>query len=167
MSSELRTLEKEIQFTKVCEDASFWKRLSVGMCYKTIAEVDDVLEIKLQNAKREYTHRRADSDSRIFAAIPGRTTIGPVLQVHITQFLGTLGIEIQIPSSTTLNRNSWVVTWRGRNRYVDELHLRDRGHNPTSSDLLKEDLLKKKVNFVLQSWSNPASRKLMRRSSKF
>ena len=27
--------------------------------------------------------------------------IGPVLQVHITQFLGTHGSEIQIPSTTT------------------------------------------------------------------
>ena len=35
------TLKKEIQFTKVCEDASFYIRLSIGMCYKTIADVDD------------------------------------------------------------------------------------------------------------------------------
>ena len=27
------TLEKEIVFTKVCADASFWKRVSVGMRY--------------------------------------------------------------------------------------------------------------------------------------
>ena len=37
------TLEKEIQSTKVCEDASFWKRVSIGMCYKAIADVDDGL----------------------------------------------------------------------------------------------------------------------------
>ena len=30
-----------------------------------------------------------------------------------------------------------------------------------------KDLLQKKANFVLQSWSNPASRKLMRRRPKF
>ena len=30
------TLEKEIQFTKVCEDVSFWKGVSVGMCCKTL-----------------------------------------------------------------------------------------------------------------------------------
>ena len=58
-----------------------------------------VLEIELQHA--EKTHPRAESDSRIYAAIPVRTIIGPVLQVHISQFLGTHGIEIQIPSTTT------------------------------------------------------------------
>ena len=26
----------------------------------------------------------------------------------------------------------------GNNRYVDELHLKDPGHNPTSSELLME-----------------------------
>ena len=31
-----------------------------------------------------------------------------------------------------------VVICRGKNRYVDELHLRDPGHNPTSSELLLE-----------------------------
>ena len=76
---------------------------------------------------------RADNASRIYAAIPGRTTIGPVAQVHNTQFLGTRGIEIQIPSTTKPNRTSWVVLCRGKNRFVDELHLRNPGHNPTSS----------------------------------
>ena len=41
-----------------------------------------VWEIELQHAERK-THPRADSDSRIYAAIPGRTVIGPVIQVHI------------------------------------------------------------------------------------
>ena len=44
-------------------------------------------------ACRQYTHPRADSDSRIYAAIPGQTIIGPVLQIHIIQFLGTHGID--------------------------------------------------------------------------
>ena len=57
------------------------------------------------------------------------TIIGPVIQVHIIHFLGTHGIEIQIPSTTTPNRNSWVVICRGKNRYVDELHLRDPGQS--------------------------------------
>ena len=35
------TLEKDFHFTKVCEDASFWKRVSIEMCYKTIADADD------------------------------------------------------------------------------------------------------------------------------
>ena len=35
------TLEKEIQFTKVCEDASFFERVCIGMCYTTVADADD------------------------------------------------------------------------------------------------------------------------------
>ena len=38
---------------------------------------------------------------------------------------------------------------------MDKLHLRDPGHNPTSSELpFWEDLTQKKVNLVLQRWSN-------------
>ena len=95
-----------------------------------------VLEIDSQHA--ESTHPRAESDSRIYAAVPERTIIGPVLQVHNIQFLGTHEIEIQIPSTTTPDRNSWVVICRGKNRFVDELHLRGPGHNPTSDELLVE-----------------------------
>ena len=128
--ANFETPEKEIQFTKVCEDASFWKRPSIGMCYKTIADRTP--------ACREYTHPRPDSDSRKYAAIPRQTIIGPVIQVHIFQFLGTHGIQIQIPSTTTSDRNSWVVIYRGKNRFVDELHLRDPEHHPAIHELLLE-----------------------------
>ena len=57
---KFETLEKSIQFTKVCEDASFWKRVSIGMCHKTIADVDDGFGDRTP-ACREYTHPRADS----------------------------------------------------------------------------------------------------------
>ena len=106
-------MEKYVQFITVCEDASFWRRVSIGMSYKTIPDVDDGFGDRTL-ACREYTLPRADSDSRIYAAIPGQTTIGPVLQVHIIQCHGINGIEIQIPSTTTQNRTSWVVICRGR-----------------------------------------------------
>ena len=96
----LETLEESIHFIKVSDDASSWKRVSIGMCYKTIADVDDGFGDRTP-ACREYTHPRAESNSRIYAAIPARTFIGPVHQVHIVQFLGTRGIEIQILSTTT------------------------------------------------------------------
>ena len=49
------TLEKSIQCTKVCEDASFWKRVSVGMCCKTIADVDDGFWKSNSSMQRVYT----------------------------------------------------------------------------------------------------------------
>ena len=105
-----------------------WNGVSVAMCNKTIADVDDGFGDRAP-ACREYTLPRADSDSRICAAIPGSTLIGPVIQVHSAQFLGTHGIGIQIPSTTARNRISWVVICRGRNRYADGLHLRDSGQS--------------------------------------
>ena len=107
------------------------------MCYKTVADVDDGFGDRTP-ACRERTHPRADLNSRIYAAIPERTVIEPVLQVHIVKFLGTHGIEIQIPSTTTKARNSWVVLYRGKNHFVDALLHRDPGHNPTSKEFLLE-----------------------------
>ena len=103
--------------------------------YKTIADLDDGFGDRVP-ACREYTQTRADSDSRFFAPISGRTVIGPVIKVHIIQILGTHVLEIQIPCMTTPNRTSLVVICRGRNRYVDELHVTDPGHNPTSTEFL-------------------------------
>ena len=134
MSSELRNAGERNPICNFFEDASFWKRVSIGTCYKTIADVDYSFGDRTP-AGREYTHSHADSASRIYVAIPGRTLIGPVFQVHEKLFLGTHETEIQIPSTTTPKLTSWVVKCRGNNRHVDELHLRDPGHNPTSTEL--------------------------------
>ena len=104
-----------------------------------------VLEIELQHA--ESIHPRAESDSRIYAAISERTIIGPVLQVHIIQFLGTYGIEIQIPSTTTEERNSWAASWMS---YLTEI----QDTIPRVMNYFWKDLLQRKANLVLQSWSN-------------
>ena len=45
------------------------------MCYKTVTDVDDDGFGYRTPACREYTHPRAESDSRIDAAIPERTII--------------------------------------------------------------------------------------------
>ena len=96
------TLENAIQFTRVCEDTTIARRVSIGMCYKTIPDVDEGFGDRTP-ACREWTLLRADSDSTIYAGIPGQTLIGAVFQVHILQFLGINGIEIQLPSLTTKN----------------------------------------------------------------
>ena len=88
------TLEKEIQITKVCEDASSWKRESIGMCCKTIADVDDGFGDRTP-ACGEQTHPHADSGSRNHASIPGRTRIGPVLQVILYTFLALMELEFR------------------------------------------------------------------------
>ena len=101
-----------------------------------------VLEIGLQHVERKHTlvlvqipEFMLQSQNELF--------LDQLFKFHIVQFLGTHGIEIQIPSTTTPNRNSWVVICRWKNRHVDELHLRDPGHNPTSSELLLERCIAK------------------------
>ena len=91
-------------------------------------------------------------------------------KVHIFRYLEISRIEIQIRSTTTNNRTSWVVC-RGKKRYVEELRLNDPGHNPTSSELLEHKGMERSVakeNLVRQRWSHHgASRKPMRSSWKF
>ena len=49
------TLEKEIQFARVCENATFFHRVSVGMCNKTVADVDDGFGDRTQHAESFHT----------------------------------------------------------------------------------------------------------------
>ena len=98
----------------------------------------------LQNrCRRRWLFWKSNSTScwvrfQNFCRNPERTTFGPALEVHLLRFLGTHGIEIQIPSTTTPDWNSKVVTCRRNHRFVDELHLRDPRHNPTNNGLLLE-----------------------------
>ena len=114
------TLDKDIQFTKVCGDASFWRRVL-----------------------------RADSDSSIHATNLGQTIIGPVLQIRIIQYLGINGIDIQIRFTTSQERTSWVVICRWKNRHVEELHLNDPDHTPTSSEFARVGHVAKRVQSAL------------------
>ena len=67
---------------------------------------------------------------------PGGTVIGPVVAYHVVQFLGTHGIEIEIPSPNRAERTSWVMICQGKNRYVDELHIQNPEYNLASSEFL-------------------------------
>ena len=67
---------------------------------------------------------------------PSRTVLGLVLQVHISHFLGTHGIEFRFHP-----RQRQIEIPGGKNRFVDDLHLRDPGHNPTNNELHWKDLL--------------------------
>ena len=89
-------LEKEVQFTKVCESAGFIRRVSVGMHYKIIDDVNDGFEGST-GACREYTLPRDDPESEIKAWIDGHTRIGPVLQVKTTCYLDIYGSKFRSP----------------------------------------------------------------------
>ena len=119
-------LNTETQFARVCGAAAFWELVSVGMRYKTVPDVDDDFGGRTPEC-REYTHPREHTNSRVYAAIPGNTIIGPVLQVHMIKFLDNYGVEIQIPSTATQDRTCLVIMCRGKNRYVENVSLQDPG----------------------------------------
>ena len=150
VQQNFETLETEVQFTKICKEAAFIREVAVGRFYRTALDVDDGFGDRTP-ACREYTGPRADSDSRIFTAVKQRTIIGPFLQVHIITCLGTYGIEIQRPSTTSPKETSREVICRGQNRYVEELPHLEPGPNPTSKEILRErEMLQKKTNLLLR-----------------
>ena len=89
-------------------------------------------------ACRECTHPRAIQILEFMSQSQDELSLDQSFK-FTSQFLGTHGNVIHIPSTTTPNRNSWVVICRGKNRCVDESHLNDPDHNPTNwKDLLQE-----------------------------
>ena len=138
------TLETEVQFANICKDAAFICEVAVGRLYRTALDVDDGVGDRTP-ACREDTHPRAGSDSKLFASLRERTIFGPVLQVHIINFLFNYGIEIEIPSTTSPPRTSWVVICRGQKRYGEELPHVEPGPNPTRKELLQERAVAKET----------------------
>ena len=160
-SQDFESLSETVQFTKFCELASIWNRVSAGVSYKTQADEDDGLGDPIPLC-REYTLPRANPQSIVYAAIPGETIIGPIIEVHVVQIFGTHGLEIEIPSPNNPKRTSWVLISRGKIRFVDGLHIPDVRHSLTIAELLSEH---ETANESEPCWRNPrlALRKLVRR----
>ena len=116
------SLDERIQFTRVCEIALFKHRVLSERKCKTRLDEDDGFG-QLIPLCREYTLSRAHPQSRIFAAIPGGTIIGPVIEVEIVKILERHGFEIAIPSPNDHVRTSYVVISREKSRFVDEVHI--------------------------------------------
>ena len=84
--SGLRITVRNNSIHKGCEGASFVHRVSAGMSYKTRPDEDDGFG-RIIPLCREF-----------FAAIPGGTIIGPVIEVQIVKILDRYGLEIASPS---------------------------------------------------------------------
>ena len=80
------------------ESAGFMGRVSIGMHYKTIHDLNDGF-VGRTGAYPEDTLLREDPESEIIGWIDGHTKIGPVFQVKSTCYLDIYGIEIQILST--------------------------------------------------------------------
>ena len=111
-------LSDKIQFSRLCEDAWLEHRVTAGMMYKSRPDEDDGFG-QLVPLCREYSLSGANPQSRVFAAIPGRTVNGPVIEVQIVKNLGQPGLgNCKFHRFTIMN----VMITRGTNRFVDEVH---------------------------------------------
>ena len=72
---------------------------------------------------REYTFSRVNHQCRAFAAIPGGTISGPVVEVQIVKILLQDGLGIAMPSPDDRERTSYGMISRGKSRFVDEIHI--------------------------------------------
>ena len=133
---DFESLSETIRFTRVCEIASSWHRVSAGLSYKTRLDEDDGFG-QIVPSCREYTLSRVNPQSRAFAAIPGGTIIGPVIEVQVVKIIDQYGLEIAISSPTDTQRTSYVVISRGKSRFVDEVHI-PTADLRSSAELLSE-----------------------------
>ena len=124
-------MAKEVRLTKACESAGFMRRVTVGMYYKSVRDVNDGFDGQTA-ACREKTKPREDPGSDIKAWIECHTKMGPVLQVKTTCCIDIYGIGIQIPSTSGDGSKSLVIISKGSNRYVEESHYNDPDYSPGS-----------------------------------
>ena len=87
---------------------------------------------------RGITLSRENPHARIFAAIPGGTKIGPVIEVHVVQVMGTHGLESAVPSKRDHLTTSRVPISRGKNRFVNEVRAPNVSHIVPRAELLSE-----------------------------
>ena len=83
-------------------------QVSAGMNSKTRPDGDDGFGQIIPYC-REYILSRAHPQSRIFAALPGGTIIGPVIEVQIVKIIDHCGFEIAVPSPNDRERTFYVM----------------------------------------------------------
>ena len=135
---DFESLSQTIQFTRVCEDASFGHRVPAGMNHKTRPDEDDGFW-QIIPLCREYTLSRVSPQSRAFAAIPGGTIIGPVIEVQV--------LKIAIPSPNDSTRTPYVMISRGKSQFVDEVHI-PKTELRSSAELFNELQQQKEENLA-------------------
>ena len=120
-------------------DSQGFLRIEFQLVWATkISPHDDDGFGQLTQLCRECTLSRVKIQSRAFAAIPGGTIIGPVIEVQIVKILDQYGLEIAIPSPfPSPTRTSCVMISRGTCRFVDDVHI-PNAELRSSAELLSE-----------------------------
>ena len=79
---------------------------------------------------KEYTASRSREGSKPHVSIDADKEFGPVLNIGIATVIDVLGIEMQVPSLSSPGHSVQILTSRGHERFVAEVHR----HN---SDIVK------------------------------
>ena len=79
----------------------------------------------------------SEPQSTAFAASPGGTIIGPVIEIQIVKMIDQYGLEFAIPSPNDTERTSYVLISREKSRYVDDVHI-PNAELRSSAELLNE-----------------------------
>ena len=106
--------------------AKFHHPIEMENSYVTTLLEDDGWGIHTSMCK-EYTAPRNQKDSRPFASIVQTKQIDPFLIIGIALVVDVPGIEVQVPSLSELWRSIWILTCRGKERFVNEIHRHKAG----------------------------------------
>ena len=96
---------------------------------------------------KEYTAPRNQKDSRPFASIDANQKIDPNLNIGIALVVDVPGMEVQVPSLTDLWRSIWILTCRGKERFVNDIHRHKPGIVNDSSLLRTKEENLENVSF--------------------
>ena len=111
--SRLRITVPDDSVHKVCEDAVFHHRLTAGVNFKSRPDEDDGFWAD-HIMSRIHTFS-SKTESRVLAAIPGGTIIGPVIEVQIV-----MEILCRCELASERERTSFVLISTGKSRFVPE-----------------------------------------------
>ena len=66
---------------------------------------------------------RVNSQSRAFAAIPGGTIVGPLIELQIVKILDHMDLKLQFHHPMLQHGHPMFMISRGKSRFVDEIHI--------------------------------------------
>ena len=155
------SLSKTIQFTKVCELASFWHGVEAGMSYKTIPDVDDGFGALHPSMPRIFTFSRRPRIQSVRS--DSRRNI--IWTNHRSAHRTTSWQPWTWKFKRNLRRirNEHPGLWYVQERIGSWTKCMSQIQDTISpvQNYLRNEQLQQKVNFVLQNWSYSALGKLV------
>ena len=71
---------------------------------------------------KEFSAPRNREGSKTYASVDAGKEIGPVLHIGIATVVDVPGIEVHVPSLSSPGYSVWILTSRGHERFVNDIH---------------------------------------------